>query len=126
MNISFILGAACRYKNINYLKRKFKTIDQAEADFKIQYFDSEVPLLIPSEASSSSTPISKLEPGETTSFSPVFNHSPHVEKLVSIKSRGQGMESICSIFSNLSKIQQVQLVDWLFSKLLMEHNIPYM
>ncbi|XP_028390727.1 uncharacterized protein LOC114515634 [Dendronephthya gigantea] len=116
---------ACRSKIFKFFKQKFKTIDEAEEHFNIQYFDNDVPLRIPTEDTNTSTPISASQYYHSSAnFSPVFKHSPFTEKHSNVNSRGQAMKLICEMFSDLTKVQRAQLTTCLYNQFLIDENIP--
>ena len=84
---------------LKYLKRKFKTIDEAEEELKVDYFDDGL-----GAVSMCSTPQAKTS-GHVEAMSPVFRSSP-----LNVNS-GAIIQEIVLSFHKLSKHQRLQLVE---------------
>ena len=39
-----VIGNACRHKIFNFFRKKFRTVDDAEKHFNIEYFDDDFPI----------------------------------------------------------------------------------
>ena len=72
---------ACRHQFNSFLRKKYKTLDEAEDDLGINYFSGGLgqnTACDAAETSTGATPSTPAAPCEVqTPLSPIFSHSPH-------------------------------------------------
>lgn len=108
----YTVGNACRHQVNSVIRKKYRTLEEAEEDLGVNYFTEG--LQDPSQKiCEQSTPVSSHTVADTTPLSPVFGHSPHVQ-LKDQSCHGDAIANIIGLLSTMTSKLRADFIQNLF------------